>query len=65
MLKHINGQSNRVVDALSRRHLIVQENQVEVMGFEYLRYIYETDNDFQCAYRACKNPVEVDRVLWT
>ena len=26
VLKHINGQSNRVVDALSRRLLIMQEN---------------------------------------
>jgi hypothetical protein len=65
VLKHISGQSNRVVDALSRRHLIVQENQVQVLGFEYLRDLYETDNDFQNAYRACKNPVEVDRELWT
>ena len=65
VLKHIRRNSNRMVDALNKRHLIVQENQVEVMGFEYLRYLYETDNDFQCAYRACKNPLEVDREPWT
>ena len=53
VLKHISGQSNRVVDALSRRHLIVQENQVHILGFEYLRDLYETDNDFQNAYRDC------------
>ena len=52
-------------DALSRRHLIVQENQGQVLGFEHLRDLYEIYNDFQCAYRACKNPVEVDRELWT
>ena len=55
----LSGQPNRVADALSRRHLIVQENQVQVLGFEYLRYLYEVDSDFQNAYRACKNPVEV------
>ena len=36
VLKHISGQSNRVVDALSRRLLIMQENQIQVLGFEYL-----------------------------
>ena len=65
VLKHISGQSNRVVDALSRRNLIIQENQVQVLGFEYLRDLYETDSDFKSAYRACKNPVEVSRELWT
>ena len=65
MLKHISGQSNHVVDALSRRTLIVQENQVQVLGFEHLRDLDETDNDFQNACRDCKNPVEVDRELWT
>jgi hypothetical protein len=34
VLKHISGQSNQVVDALCRRHLIVQENRVQVLGFE-------------------------------
>ena len=65
VLKHISGQSNWVADALSRRHLIVQENQVQVLGFEYLRDLYETGNEFQCAYKACKNPVELDREIWT
>ena len=51
-----------MADALSRRHLSVQENQVQVLGFEHLRDLYETDNDFQCAYRACNNLVEVDKI---
>ena len=46
VLKHISGQSNRVVDSLSRRLLIVQENQIQVLGFEHLRDLYETDIDF-------------------
>ena len=28
-------------------------------------YLYETNNDFQCACRACKNLVEADREMWT
>ena len=63
--KHISGQSNQVVDALSRRSIIIQENQVQVLGFEYLKDLYEIDSDFQNAYRSCKNPVEVSRELWT
>ena len=43
----------------------MQENQVQVLGFEYLRDLYEVDSDFQSAYRACKNLVEVDIELWT
>ena len=65
VLKHISGQSNRVVDAISRRSIIIQENQVQVLGFEYLKDLYETNSDFQNAYKACKNHVEVSRELWT
>ena len=46
VLKHISGQSNRVVDAFSRRLLIMQENQIQVLGFEHLRDLYENDIDF-------------------
>ena len=64
VLKHISGQSNRVADALSRRLLIVQENQIQVLGFEHLRDLYETDIDFHEAYRACKNPMKVYKDTW-
>ena len=64
MLKHISGQSNRVVDTLSRRLLIIQENQIQVLGFEHLRDLYEANIDFQEAYRTCKNTVEVDTDPW-
>ena len=53
VLKHINGHSNRVADALSRRSIIIQEKHVQVLGFEYLKNLYETSSDFQNAYRAC------------
>ena len=64
VLKHISGQSNKVANALSRRLLIMQENHIQVLGFEHLRYLYEADIDFQEAFRACKNPVDVDRETW-
>ena len=42
----------------------MQENQIQVLGFEHLADLYESDNDFQEAYGACKNPMEVDRDPW-
>ena len=42
----------------------MEENQIEVLGYEHLRDLYETDIDFQEAYKACKNLVEVDRETW-
>ena len=46
VLKHISGQSNRIVDSLSRRLLILQANQIQVLGFEHLRDLYEAEIDF-------------------
>lgn len=34
------------------------------IGFEFLKDLYETDVDFQNAYRVCKNPVDMDRGSW-
>ena len=42
----------------------MKENQIQVLGFEHLRVLYETDVDFQEAYRACRNPVEMERDPW-
>jgi len=40
VLKHISGHGNKVVDALSRRALLLQESIVQVLGFEHLRDLY-------------------------
>ena len=42
----------------------MQENKIQVLGFEHLRDLYEADINFQEAYMACKNLVEVDREPW-
>ena len=39
-LKHKKGKSNRVVDALSRRHLLLTKMQIEVVGFKELTNLY-------------------------
>ena len=40
VLKRISVQLNRVADDLSRILLIMQENQIQVLGFEHLRDFY-------------------------
>jgi hypothetical protein len=65
VIKHIVGTANKVADALSRRSLIVQEFQVETLGFEHLKEMYKEDADFKEAYEACKNPLLGDRSPWT
>ena len=57
VLKHISGQTNKVVVALSRRSLIMQESQVQVLGFYYLKDLYKVDIDFKESFETCKNPV--------
>jgi hypothetical protein len=57
VIKHIFGNSNKFVDALRRRCLILQEFQVKTLGFEHLKDMYYDDPDLKEAYEACENPV--------
>jgi hypothetical protein len=63
VIKNISGSANKVVDALSRRCLIMQEFQVETLGFEHLKEMYHEDPDFKEAYEACENPSLRDKKL--
>jgi hypothetical protein len=65
VIKHIVGTANKVVYDLRRRGLIVQEFQVETLGFEHLKKMYKEDADVKEAYEACKNPLLGDRSPWT
>ena len=65
VIKHIAGSANKVVDALSRRCLILQEFQVKTLGFEHLKKMYSDDPYFKEAYEACANPMLRDRSQWT
>ena len=64
VLKHINGKVNKVVDALSRRCLIMQESQIHILGFDYLKDLYDIDADFKEALAVCKNSVNRDSSQW-
>ncbi|GJW92905.1 RNA-directed DNA polymerase [Tanacetum coccineum] len=57
-LKHKAGKLNKVVDALSRRHCLLQTMEAKVLGFEVLKDLYEDDCDFGPTWKSCcKKPV--------
>jgi hypothetical protein len=43
VIKHISGTANKVVDALSRKCLILQEFCVKTLGFDSLKDMYKDD----------------------
>jgi hypothetical protein len=65
VIKHVSGNTNKVVDALSRRCSILQEFQWKTLGFEHLKEMYCDDPDFKEAYEPCTNIVLRDRSQWT
>jgi hypothetical protein len=60
IINHISGSTNKVVDALSRRCLIMQEFEVETLGFEHLKGMYREDPNF----KACENHLLRDISQW-
>jgi hypothetical protein len=65
VIKHISRTANKVVDALSRRCLLMQEFRVKTLGFDNLRDMYRNDLDFKEVYEASENPILRDRSQWT
>lgn len=53
-IKHKKGQANKVVDALSRRALLVQEIQLQSMWVEALKDMCHEDLDFKEVYNVCE-----------
>jgi hypothetical protein len=65
VIKHISGTANKVVDALRRKCLLLQEFRVKTLGFDDLSDMYRDDPDFKEAYEAVENPILRDRSQWT
>ena len=63
LIKHISGQANKVVDALSRISLVVQECKVQTLEFEFMKELYDQDSNFE-AFEACKNTIHYDKGKW-
>ena len=62
MIKHKSGVTNRVVDALSRRHSLLTEMKVEILGFDEMKELYVVDPNFFEAWRECKSPNLIDHM---
>ena len=63
-MKHKSGKSNKVVDALSQRHLLLTQMQIEVVGFKKLTNLYREDPNFAESWKACTVPITLDRMKW-
>jgi hypothetical protein len=61
VIKHISGTANKVVDALSRKCLLMKEFRVKTLGFDNLKEMYKDDPYFKEAYEASENPVLKER----
>ena len=64
VLKHKSGKSNRVANALSRRHILLRKMQIDVVGFKELKNLYLEHLDFVEAWKACIVPITLDRMKW-
>jgi hypothetical protein len=64
VIKHISGTAKKVVDALSRKCLLLQDFRVKMLGFDDLRDMYADDQDFKEAYEVVENPILRDRSQW-
>lgn len=53
VIKHKVGVQNKVVDALSRRGVLLSVMEVRVNGFDYLRTLYQEDGDFREIWNKC------------
>ena len=65
VIKHTSGKYNKVVDALSKVSLILQEFKVGTLGFESLINMYKEDVDFKEIYASYENLAAHNRSQWS
>ena len=63
-LKQRSGKSNKVVDLLNRRLILILEMHIEVVGFKELMNLYPKDPNFVEVWKACTIPITFDRMKW-
>lgn len=63
-IKHKKGVTNKVEDALSRRVLTIQEVQLQSVGLNDLKDLYQGDKDFGEAFEVCTKFTNVCHVAY-
>ena len=53
VIKYKKGKDNVVADALSRRHALITQLDSKVLGFIYIKELYNDDHDFGAIYKQC------------
>jgi hypothetical protein len=53
IIKYKQGKENIVADALSRRYVLLHTMNTRLLGFEYVKELYDNDSDFAEIYNAC------------
>lgn len=57
VLKHKSGKQNQVANALSKRVVLLTIMEIEVVGFDAIKGLYESDSDFREVVDQLKNPI--------
>jgi len=53
VIKHKQGKTNVVADALSRRYTLLNFLDVQYLGFDHIKELYKDDLDFYHIYQEC------------
>ena len=62
VIKHKSQVTNRVADALSRRHSLLTKMKVGVIIFYEMKELYNADPNFSKAWRKCRAPNMIDHI---
>ena len=60
MIRYKSGKENIVANALSRRYSLLSTLSSKLMGFEFLKEMYENDGDFGKLFFQCVNGIMVN-----
>jgi hypothetical protein len=63
IVKHKKGKDNVIINALSRRYIILSQLDHKFFGLESLKELYATDFDFKDAYENCREVITCNKYM--